>query len=69
MSIWHRLLFNERNQEDYTSNNDINTFKEARKLLIKRRSNLLCKETNEIRKKLNKKEAVQNFFIGKIAKR
>ena len=62
-------LFNERNEEDYTSNNDINAFKKAGKLLNKRRSNLLRKETNEIRKKLNKKEAVHNFFKGKRAKR
>ena len=45
-------LFNEHNEEDYTSNNNINAFKEARKLLNERRSNLLRKETNEIRKKL-----------------
>ena len=54
-------LFNEHNEEDYTSNN-INAFKEARKLLNERRSNLLRKETNEIRKKLHKKEAVYNFL-------
>ena len=41
-------LFNEHNEEDYTSNNDINAFKEARKLLYERRSNLLRKETNKI---------------------
>ena len=39
-------LFNERNEEDYISNNDINAFKKAGKLLNKRRSNLLRKETN-----------------------
>ena len=57
-------LFNERNEEDYItepSNNDINAFKEATKLLNERRSNLLSKETNEIRKKLHKKEDVYNF--------
>ena len=53
-------LFNEHNEEDYTSNNDINAFKEARSLLNERRSNLLLKETNKIRKKLNKKETVYN---------
>ena len=53
-------LFNEHNEEDYTSNNDINAFKEARNLLNERRSNLLLKETNKIRKKLNKKETVYN---------
>ena len=61
-------LFNERNEEDYTSNIDINTFKEARKLLNKRKSNLLRKETNEIRKKLNKKEAVHKFLKEKVQK-
>ena len=39
-------LFNEHNEEDYTSNNNINAFKEARKLRNERRSNLLHKETN-----------------------
>ena len=42
-------LFNERNEEGYATNNDINAFQEARKLL----NDLLLKETNEIRKKLN----------------
>ena len=56
------FLFNEHNEDDYTSNNDINTFKEARRLLNERRRNLLRKETNEIRKKLHKKEAVYNFL-------
>ena len=40
-------LFN----EPTTSNNDINAFKEVRKLFIEHRSTLLLKETNEIRKK------------------
>ena len=35
---------------------------EARKLFNERKSNLFCKETNEIRKKLHKKEAVYNFL-------
>ena len=58
-------LFNERNEEDYItepSNNDINAFKEVTKLLNERRSNLLRKKINEIRKKLHKKEAVYNFL-------
>ena len=55
-------LFNEHNEEDYTSNNYINAFKEARKLLNECTSNLLRKETNEIRKKLHKKEALYNFL-------
>ena len=58
-------LFNEHNEEDYTSNNDINAFKEARNLLNERRSNLLLKETNKIRKKLYKKEAAHNFLKKK----
>ena len=48
-------LFNERNEES-------NAFQEARKLFNERRSNLSLKETNEIRKKLYKKEAVYNFL-------
>ena len=58
-------LFNEHNEEGYATNNDINAFQEARKLLNDRRSNLLLKETNEIRKKLHKKEAVYNFLKEK----
>ena len=58
-------LFNEHNEEDYTSNNDINAFKEARKLLNKRRCNLLRKETKRIRNELYKKEAIYNFLKEK----
>ena len=47
--------------EPASQDNSINAFKEARKLLNERRSNLLRQETNEIRKKLHKKEAVYNF--------
>ena len=54
-------LFN----EPTTSNNDINVFKETRKLFNERRSNLLLKETNEIRKKLYKKETVYNSLKEK----
>ena len=54
-------LFN----EPTTSNNDINAFKEARKLFNERRSNLLLKETKRIRKKLYKKEAVYNSLKEK----
>ena len=57
-------LFN----EPTTLNNDINAFKEARKLFNERRSNLLLKETNEIRKKLHKKEAVYNLLKDKEQK-
>ena len=48
-------LFNEHNEEGYTSNNDINAFNEVRKLFNERRSNLLLKETKRIRKKIYKK--------------
>ena len=58
-------LFNEHNEEDYNANIDINVFKDATELLNEHRSNLLLKETNEIRKKLLKKEAVYNFLKEK----
>ena len=48
--------------EATSQDNSVNAFKEARKLLNERRSNLLRQETNEIRKKLHKKEAVYNFL-------
>ena len=50
-------LFN----EPVTSNDAINEFKNARKLLNDPRSNLLLKETNEIRKKLHKKKLFTIF--------
>ena len=62
-------LFNEQNEEDYATNNGINVFKEARKLLYERRSNLLRKETNEITKKLYKEEVIYNFFKRERARR
>ena len=43
----------------------VNAFKEVRKLLNERRSNLLRKETNEIRKKIYKKEFIYNLLKGK----
>ena len=56
-------LFNEHNEEeDYTSNNDIKAIKDARKLFNEIRSNLSHEETNRIRKKLYKKEAVYNIL-------
>ena len=58
-------LFN----EPVTSNGPINEFKNAGKLLNKSRNNLLLKETNEIRKKLHKKEAVYNFLREKNSKK
>ena len=51
-------LFN----EPTITNNDINVFKEARKLFNERRSNLLLKEINEIGNELYKKEASYNFL-------
>ena len=53
------IYFDEDNEKH------INAFKDARDLLNERRSNLLLKETNEIRKKLYKKEAVYNFLKDK----
>ena len=47
-------LFNEHNEQDYISNKDV---KGVKNLLNECKSNLLRKEANEIRKKLNKKEA------------
>ena len=52
-------LFNEDNEKH------INAFKDARDLLNERRSNLLLKERNEIRKKLFKKEVLYNFLKDK----
>ena len=52
-------LFNEEEEDYITSNNSIN----ARKLFNEVKSNLSPEETNEIRKKLSKKEAVYNFFL------
>ena len=43
-------LFNEHNEEEYTSNNDIKAIKDARKLLNELRSNLSHEEINRIRK-------------------
>ena len=45
-------LFNEHN-EDYTTEPAI---EEARKLFNERKSNLFCKETNEIRKNITKRK-------------
>ena len=52
-------LFNEDNKKH------INAFKDARDLLNERRSNLLLKERNEIRKKLFKKDVLYNFLKDK----
>ena len=54
-------LFNEHNEEGYATNNDINAFHEARKLLNEHRSNLLLKETNEMRKNFIKRKLSTMF--------
>ena len=54
-------LFN----EPTTLNNDINVFKDARKLFNERRSNFLRKETKRIRKELYKKETAYNSLKDK----
>ena len=51
-------LFNEYNEED-------SIFKDAREILNERKSTLSQKGTNEIRKKLFKKEAVYKFLKDK----
>ena len=43
-------LFNEHNGEDHTTKNDINVFKEARKLLNERGSNFYIKKQRELEK-------------------
>ena len=58
-------LFNEHNQEDHTSNNDINAINDVRRLLNELRNNLSREEINRIRKELYKKEAVNNFLKAK----
>ena len=60
-------LFNEHNEEDYTSNNNINVTKDARELLNERRSNLSQEETKRIRK-LRRIEAVYNVLKEKEQK-
>ena len=44
-------LFNEHNEEDYTTNNGINAINDVRTLLNELRSNLFREETRKIRKK------------------
>ena len=51
-------LFNEYNEEE-------SIFKDAREILNERKSTLSHKGTNEIRKKLFKKEAVYKFLKDK----
>ena len=54
--------------EPTSQNSGINAIKEARKLFNERRSNLSRRETNEIRKKLHRKEAVFNLLKKKEQK-
>ena len=55
-------LFNEHNEEDQSSDNNINAIKGARDLFNEIRSNLSYEEINRIRKKLYKKEVVYNIL-------
>ena len=61
-------LFNEHNEEDYTSDNDINGRKDVRKLFNELRSNLSHEETKRIRKKLHRIGAVNNVLKEKEQK-
>ena len=54
-------LFNDHNEEDYITNNDIKAINNVRTLLNELRSSLSREETKRIREKLYKKEAVYNF--------
>ena len=54
--------------EPKSQNSGINAIKEPRKLFNERRSNLSRRETNEIRKKLHRKEAVFNLLKKKEQK-
>ena len=54
--------------EPTRKDNSINAFKETENLFNERKSNLSRKETNEIRKKLHKKEAIYNFLKEKEQK-
>ena len=48
--------FNERNEEDYTINNSINTFQGTRKLFNERRSSFYVKKQRELEKNFIKKK-------------
>ena len=61
-------LFNEHNEEGYTSNNDNNVVKVVRKPFNGLRSNLSHEETKKIRKKLRRIEAVYNILKEKEQK-
>ena len=57
-------LFN----EPVTSNDAINEFKNARKILNKIRNNLLLEETRRVRKRLHNKETIYNVLKDKEQK-
>ena len=61
-------LFNEHNEEDYTSNNDIKAINYVRTLLNELRSNHSHEEIKRIRKKLCRVEAVSNVLKEKEQK-
>ena len=61
-------LFNEHNEEGYTSNNVINVIVDVRNTLNEHRNNLLLDETKRIRKKLHKKETIYNVLKDKEQK-
>ena len=61
-------LFNEHNEEGYTSNNVINAIVVVRNTLNELRNNLSHEETRRIRKKLRRIEAVYNVLKDKEKK-
>ena len=61
-------LFNERNEEDYTSNNVINIIVDVRNTLNDLRNNLSLEETRRITKKLHRIEAFYNALKDKEKK-
>ena len=61
-------LFNEHNEEGYTSNNVINVIVDVRNTLNDLRNNLSHEETRRIRKKLCRIEAVYNVLKDKEKK-
>ena len=62
-------LFNEHNEEGYTSNNVINVIVDVRNTLNDLRNNLSHEETRRIRKELRRIEAVYNVLKDKEKKR
>ena len=58
-------IFNEHNEEGYTSNNVINAIIDVRNTLNELRNNLSHEETRRIRKKLRRVEAAYNVLKEK----